>query len=48
LRGLQSSILLVLCIPFANCAKRKLPVVIENSNVLTTEAMKMSLQVLGG
>jgi len=34
LHGLQSSILLVLCDPFANCAKRKLPDIIEYNNVL--------------
>jgi len=34
LRGLQSSILVVLCTPSANCAKRKLPANIEHNNVL--------------
>jgi len=34
LNDLQSSILLMLCIPSANCAKRKLPAIIEHNNML--------------
>ena len=37
-----------MCIPSANCVKRKLPAIVEHNNVLEYTKLKMQMQMLEG